>query len=437
MNKTLLILKNEFFSRIKTRSFLISTLVGPFIIAFIIIFAAYLSDNDERHENVLVVDKTEGLFKKAFKNTSKLSFFYDTVDMPDEIFMESPYTLLLYINEGVVETNKVQLFYKKAPSINQQATIKAQFDRALEDFKVKIHKLDRSTYDKVKSSVDMRMFDIKKGGEEELYKYELALVGFFFAYAILLFIISYAGMVMRGVTREKSNRVVEILLTTIKPFKLMLGKILGIGLIGLTQIVLWIVLSVALIFVLKSFFFTDIFNPENIAAGETFAKVGGKDSVILNPASQNAVVEFLSRINLSILIPIFLFYFTFGYLLYGAIFAALGAANDPDADSQLFSLPAFAPLILGIFLAQHAITNPDSALTFWFSIFPLTSPILMIVRVSVGLHVSDIWQLILSMLILIGTFIFVVKLAGKIYQKGILVYGKTVSYRQLFKWIKG
>jgi ABC-2 type transport system permease protein len=271
------------------------------------------------------------------------------------------------------------------------------------------------------------------------FKQEQAVVGFGFAVLIYLFIFLYGVQVMRGVMEEKSNRIVEVIISSVRPFQLMMGKIIGVALVGLTQFVLWIILtSVLFTFVVGSI------APELSDAGSMAEKIQITETVAAESAddtmNQSAVAEMMElimfRVNWPLMIGMFIFYFLGGYLLFASLFAAIGAAVDNETDTQQFMLPITIPLVFGFIVSEFALSNPEGASVFWFSMVPLTSPVVMMVRIAMGFDSSTIWQLFLSMGLLIAGFLGAVWLAAKIYRVGILMYGKKVSYKELWKWLR-
>lgn len=275
----------------------------------------------------------------------------------------------------------------------------------------------------------------ESGEEEESYSILNMILGFSGAILIYFFIFLYGVQVMRGVIEEKTSRIVEIIISSVKPFQLMLGKIVGIALVGLTQFLLWVILT-SLIIVGARSVMSDSMKHTMTEQQRMEAFMPEPEPEIQNEPVENNIMnelsENLSRINFPLILFSFLFYFMGGYLLYGALFAAIGSAVDSEADTQQFMFPITIPLILSFVLAQSVVANPDGSMAFWLSIIPLTSPIIMMVRIPFGIHISE---LLLSMGLLIASFIFVTWMAGRIYRTGILMYGKKSSYRELWKWL--
>lgn len=442
MNKIKLIIKREYLSRVKKKSFIIMTLLGPLLIAGFISLAIWLSLSEESHHTVLVVDKTEGfLFNRQFESKSDMNFFYTNEDIDDQTFQESDYSLMLYVNEKIVINNKAILYYKKMPSLFSKSYIENQLENALEAFKLELNDISPEAYAHVNTQVNMVTHDIEESADpgESDYKQELAAVGFFFAILIYMFIFMYGVQVLRGVIEEKTNRIVEVLISSVKPFQLMIGKITGIALVGFTQFVLWIILTGAITLTLQGIFFQDQLSPETIMQQQQMStelmQSQAQQAMMKATNEPNEVFELLSRINFPLMIGMFLFYFAGGYLLYSSLFAAVGAAVDSETDTQQFMLPISFPLIFGFFIAQMALQNPEGPAAIWFSIIPFTSPVVMMVRVAMGFDAETIWQLYLSMALLIAGFLGTTWVAGKIYRTGILMYGKKVNYKELFKWL--
>ena len=274
--------------------------------------------------------------------------------------------------------------------------------------------------EKAKASVVVSNQIISKDGIGQKSKTELSMaIGFISGLLIYFFIFMYGTMVMRSIIEEKTNRIVEVIISSVKPFKLMMGKIIGVSLIGLTQFILWICLTSSLFFIAQAYF-------GNITEIEATQETEIQSMMLEG-------LMYLNNINLVEILFAFLFYFLGGYLMYGSLFAAVGSAVDAEADSQQFILPVTIPLILSFILIQPIMESPDSSLAFWMSIIPLTSPIVMMVRIPFG--VAD-WELLLSIIVLVGSFILSTKIAAKIYRTGILMYGKKINYKELWKWLR-
>ena len=281
---------------------------------------------------------------------------------------------------------------------------------------------------------------MKENGQAEESSTELSMVlGMFGGIMIYFMIFMFGAQIMRGVIEEKTNRIVEVIVSSVKPFQLLMGKIIGVGLVGLTQFALWIVFTISIITVFKTAFpekftmkQTEIVSPQNskmLSAKEVVAQ----KELSSNNDGVNKVLKAFSRYNFVEIILCFIFYFIGGFLMYGTLFAAIGSAVDSESDTQQFMLPITLPLIFSIVMAQYVIMNPQGSLSFWMSVIPITSPIIMMIRLPFGVPVFD---LVISMTAMVGVFIFNTWLASKIYRTGILMYGKKPNYRELYKWLK-
>lgn len=433
MNKTLLIIRREYLSRVKKKSFIIMTILGPILIAGFISLAIYLGLSDDTVQNVIVIDQAQ-MVKNTFEESNQIKFFYSDKALSDSAFENSSYNLMLIVNEYITENNKAVLYYKKFPSVSVQSYISDQLDNSLEKIKLKMHDIDSKVYLDIRTAINLGVFDIKDV-KEESRKTELAGVGFFFAIIIYMFILMYAVQVMRGVMEEKTSRIVEVLVSSVKPFQLMMGKIIGIAMVGLTQFLLWIVLTTILITTFQSLIFTDPLAPEMIAQQQMSVEM---QQQMISPQQSGAaeMLDLLGRINFPLMIGMFIFYFLGGFLLYSALFAAVGAAVDSESETQQFVMPLTIPLVFGFIIGEFAIMNPDGASVMWFSIIPFTSPVVMMIRLANGFTPENIWQLYLSIFLLIAGFVFTTWIASKIYRIGILMYGNKISYKELWKWLR-
>jgi ABC-2 type transport system permease protein len=294
----------------------------------------------------------------------------------------------------------------------------------------------------IKASVDISTIKIgDEGREEKSYPEVSMILALFSGILIYFFIFMFGSQVMRGVIEEKTNRIIEVIVSSVKPFQLMMGKITGIGLVGLTQFLLWVLFTGAIVTVVTSSFSTKAKSPDVTRQllnqdhrGQTAMQLpNAADSTIVSGEESNEVINAIESIDFPVMIGMFLFYFLFGYLLYAALFAAVGSAVDSEADTQQFMLPLTVPLILSIVMAQYVIQEPQGPVAFWFSVIPFTSPVIMMIRIPFGVPYL---QIILSMVLLIAGFLGATWMAAKIYRTGILMYGKKVSYKELWKWLR-
>ncbi len=417
MDKIWLIIKREYLIRIRKKSFIVMTLLGPLLMLLVMFLPIYLTNQTQTERTVAISEQDFDLFNKL-ENTDYINF----VVIPNSIFsdLKIKFDNELYYALLEKKEDEIILSSSKQVSLSVSNEIKSQIEKKIEQEKLIKLGVDISLLENAKTNVIISNQIISKDGTEKKSKTELSMaIGFISGLLIYIFIFMYGTMVMRSIIEEKTNRIVEVIISSVKPFKLMMGKIIGVSLIGLTQFILWICLTSLLFFVSQAYFV-------NITEVESTQEIE-MQSMILEG------LMYLNNINLVEILLAFLFYFIGGYLMYGSLFAAVGSAVDAEADSQQFILPVTVPLILSFILIQPIMENPDSSLAFWMSIFPLTSPIIMMVRIPFG--VSD-WELLVSILVLVGSFILSTKLAAKIYRTGILMYGKKINYKELWKWLR-
>ena len=442
MSKIPIIIRREYLSRVKKRSFIVMTILGPLLMAALMIVPVYISKMSDEVKNIAVVDES-GIFYKRFVDTENIKFTYlsDKISKAKSNFENSGNYAILYLPENVVSSpSTIRLFSDKQPSIAVKSYIENILKKEFESMKLSASGIDREVLTSIETNISIQTIKLKGKGLEEKSNTEIStILGIFSGILIYMFIFLFGTQVLNGVIEEKTSRVVEVIVSSVKPFQLMLGKIIGIALVGLTQFLLWIVLTFAIIMSVQ------VAMPETFQLNNSENMIIGKDkiSAVQEFPNQSQIqyknqemhdlIESIYSINFSLMISAFLFYFLFGYLLYAAIFAAIGAAVDSEADTQQFMLPVTIPLIFSIVMAQFVINNPEGPTAFWLSIIPFTSPIIMMTRIPFGVPYLD---MILSMVLLILGFLATTWFAGKIYRTGILMYGKKTSYRELWKWIK-
>jgi ABC-2 type transport system permease protein len=443
MNKLLLIIQREYFSRVKKKSFILMTILGPLLMAGVLIVPVWLAMRDKTDHQVLVLDHS-GLFIEKLTNTSQIKFTYgaESIASAKLKLKDGPFDLIMEIKGDALNDEKTTpvLYYKKQPGISTEQYITNQMENILFDYRLQGDSIDIRKIDKARRQVQLLTLKVTENGTDEKTNTEVNMaIGFGCAIAIYFMIFLYGSQVMRGVIEEKSNRIVEVIISSVKPFQLMLGKILGVALVGLTQFILWIILTLVLQTAITTFLFKDEI-ADKVKQNSQIEKVMKNDLTadittlekVETPNEAIALFNDLDKVNFSQIIICFAFFFLFGYLLYAALFAAIGSAVDNEADTQQFILPVTIPLILSFIIAQNIIKDPDSSMAQFFSIFPLTSPIVMMVRLPFGV---PMWELLLSMFMLIIGFLFFTWLAGKIYRTGILMYGKKTTWKELGKWL--
>ena len=436
MNKIVLIIKREYLSRVRKKSFMVMTIIGPILMAGLIIAPILLDTSDDAKKTIWVSDKNH-LFEKGFENTAGINyqFFEQDIEYVKDLFKESESFALVHIPE--VEKNNIDLielsvkvYTHKPLSFSNQRHISRNIESVIESVKLKQEGLTREMIDKIRSNVELNTIVLDASGSEKAASTELSMgLSMFFGFLIYIFIFIYGAMVMRGVMEEKTSRIVEIIISSVKPFQLMMGKIIGVALVGFTQFALWIVLT----FVLSSLATAIFLDPVDVNATSL---VQSSEMLLPDVCDEKqgiyGIFSVLDNINISFLLAMFMFYFVGGYLMYGSLFAAVGSAVDSETDSQQFMMPITIPLIFAIIALQTILENPDSSLAFWCSIFPLTSPIVMMGRLPFN---PPLWEIGLSMGLLIIGFIFTGWIAGRIYRIGILMYGQKVNYKTLWKWM--
>jgi len=450
MGKISLILKREYLTRVKKKSFLIMTIVGPILMAALIIVPVIMTKMEgEEMKVVAVVDKSYSslskkfsLFYKAIPETDFLKFAYLPAANLEDLkknMSKSDYYAILFIPDNVLDSRVTQLYSNKQPSMSVKMHITNAIEKEIETMKLAASGIDKSVLESIKTNIDIQTIKWTEDGKEEQSNTELMMaVGFVSGFLIYFFIFMYGAQVMRGVIEEKTNRIVEVIISSVKPFQLMMGKIIGVAMVGLTQFLLWMILTFAIVTIAQTILFSDkIMATSQQMQASGMLSAGGIQQVapIANEDMTDAASLFasLQSINFGLLIGSFLFFFIFGYLLYAALFAAIGSAVDNEADTQQFMMPVTIPLILSLVMVQTVIQNPEGPIAFWMSIIPFTSPIIMMVRIPFGVSA---WEIALSMTLLVLTFIFTTWLAGKIYRTGILMYGKKVNYKELWKWLR-
>jgi ABC-2 type transport system permease protein len=433
MRKIGLIIAREYLSRVKKKSFIVMTFLGPILIGLMYGVAIWLAINaDEMNtkKQVMVVDESK-LFEGSIRNSSSLEFEFvdgDIENLKSEVLKnEDSYLLIIPNKVSKTKLDEVQLYSKKQASISIVSYIEKELESKLKDNKLIENGISSDILKSLNMEVSISTLRLTDKGEESGSAGASYGVGMFGSILIYLFIFLYGVQVMRGVIEEKNNRIVEVIISSVRPFQLMMGKIVGIALVGLTQFVLWVVLTMAINGVISQKMMTD---KSSVSATEISAQANAN----VDNEMMTDVLSAVNTINFPLLIGTFLFYFLAGYLLYSALFAAIGSAVDSEAETQQFMFPVTIPLIFSFVLASSAVVNnPDGPIAFWLSMIPLTSPVVMMVRIPFGVPA---WQLITSMILLILGFIGTVWLAAKIYRTGILMYGKKVTFKEMLKWLK-
>ncbi len=428
-----LIIKREFLAKVRNKSFIIMTFLSPLLFVGIAAFVGYLSSMKADLKHIALHDET-GLFVSEFKNTDEYSYQnVSTVDLKvlrEELVKEN-YTAILFIpkaNDTKALETKVQFISNESPSSSFLEKTESVIASKITKLNYEKAKIDTLAIKKAEAKINISVS--KPSGEASmkgLNEMKIA-IGGAFGYLIMMFIIIYGNMVMRSVIEEKTNRIIEIIISSVKPFQLMMGKIIGTSLAGILQFVIWAILGLLLTFAATTFLGIDAspstkISPELMHTAQQEFSINAK--MILNE---------VESLPLFTIVFGFIIYFIGGYFLYSSFYAAIGAAVDSETDSQQFLLPIIMPLILAVYIGFFTVMNdPNGTVATVFSMIPLTSPIVMLMRIPFGV---PWWQILLSVVILFGTFIGVVWFASKIYRVGILMYGKKPTWKELYKWLQ-
>lgn len=451
MNKISVIISREYVTRVRKKSFIIMTLLAPLLMAALIVVPSLLMMNkDTEHKKIAVIEEKSDLFKNVIQNTKDVEFVYLNNVKVDDLkgnFEKAGYYGILAIYPEVVNVpNAIRLISKKQPPIGLLEHIESSLEKEIERQKLlayKIQNLDEIMKN-VNTKVSVETVKIDDAGKVKEtstgISMALAYLGGFLMYMLVFM---FGAQVMRGVIEEKTSRVVEVIISSVKPVQLMMGKIIGIALVGLTQFLIWIMLTVAIVAVVKSSVIPKSTlkevtqnMPQNLMSDNN-QQVNGNAGLTNGTSkySPEFTKIFSSALNQpwGLLFICFIFYFVTGYLLYASIFAAIGSAVDNETETQQFMLPVTIPIILALFVAMSIMQNPESSIAFWFSLIPLFSPIVMMARIPFGV---PYWQIAVSMGLMIVTFLAFVWMAAKIYRTGILMYGKKASWKEMWKWLR-
>ncbi len=436
MNKLKLIIKREFLAKVKNKSFIVMTVLSPLLMVGLMMLIIFLNQkNSEEVRTVAFVDESN-LLASVFTDSNSTKYIDLTALGIEEARKqtEGHYYGVLYIpkSDSLVNLSKGIAFYSEdTPSLNLLSSIENKLEKKIRNLKIEQLHFD---VDKIKATETTVQIETENFIGEKSSKIGSVLrmvTGGGFGYLIFMFIIIYGTSVMRSVIEEKTSRIIEIIISSVKPFQLMLGKILGNALAGVLQFIIWMISAGLLLFAI-----TYIFGIEAASSGSAMGQMNPEMIQQVQSSSASELQLALQEIkNLPILTMFFSFiiYFIGGYLIYSSIYAAIGAAVDSETDTQQFMMPVLMPLIIAIYVGFSVIENPHGPIALGFSLFPLTSPIVMLMRIPFGV---PWWQILTSMLLLIITFIAIVWFAAKIYRVGILMYGKKPTYKELYKWLK-
>lgn len=433
MNHLSLIIKREYFAKVKNKSFILMTFLSPFIIAGIMALIGYLTSlNSEKERIISVLDET------GFLNDALISTKYTTYNFLEGIELESAKIItndnsdygLLYIPDLPLDlvSEKIEFFSKDTPSLTFVNNLESKIESRLKEIKLENSGVDLSKIKNAKTYVNLNQESFQGVKTSKVSSFMKLFFGLASGYLLFMFIIIYGNLIMRSVIEEKTSRIIEVIVSSVKPIKLMLGKIFGTSLAGITQFAIWVILLGVLLIIASQFFGFDIFTtPQQDVVSEVM------NNKINNSELQGFINDFRSLPILNLIIA-FILFFICGYLLYSSMYAAIGAAVDNETDSQQFILPVIMPLIIAIYVGGFTVLeDPHGPVSTIFSHIPFTSPVVMLMRIPFGV---PLWEQILSLIILVITFMVIVWLAAKIYRVGILMYGKKPSYKDLLKWMR-
>jgi ABC-2 type transport system permease protein len=433
MNKILLVIQREYLSRVKKKSFLIATLLTPLIFPAIMGVFVWIALQEKENQSlriIEVIDET-GLF---FMESSEQYAFTSSIEDPEEakkmVQDGERYGFLHIPKMDITYPKGIQFYGIENPSVSLMSYLESALKRKIEDQRLFEMGIDPKVLKEIKTTISIQSITLGESGEEKINDATVNYaIGFFAGILIYIFIFVYGNQIMQGVIEEKSSRIVEILVSSLKPFQLMMGKIVGIGAVGLTQFLIWVVLIGTLSTLVMGVLGMQMPQQQALELASPELTEAAPDASELA-----AILQVIDGIDFVSIVLSFLIYFLGGYLLYGALFAAVGSAVDAPSDAQQFMFPITIPLIvayLGLFV--FVLQDPNSSTSFWLSIIPLTSPIAMMGRISFGV---PFWELGLSVTLLVIGFLTTTWLAGKIYRIGILMHGTKPTYKTLWKWIR-
>ena len=435
MNKLLLIIQREYISRVTSKSFILTTLLTPLaIVLFTAVVTLIFSYETDEVQNIAVVDEAK-ILDGNIRDEENLFFHFENQPLKEVLagMEKSSYSGVLYIPEiKEVMDKKYTVFYyaSKQPGLSIQFKIRERVEDALKDFKIVKLNLDKALIAALDTKVILEPEPLSKDDVDSsrLTSAISAIMGMAMGFIMYMTVFIYGMMVMRSVMEEKMNRIVEVMISSVKPFQLMLGKIIGVGGVGLTQVLIWVILVPVLLFITRLIMGIDLTTNMSMAQGA---------APEFNPDDMQAMVALamkeFNQINWWLIVPLFMLFFLGGYFLYSSLFAAVGSAiGDDMGESGSLTLPITIPVILALYIMMQSVESPDSSLSRWSSMFPLFSPIVMPARLAFN---PPWWEVALSLTLLIGTAMFFVWISGRIYRVGILLYGKKAGIKELVKWV--
>jgi len=445
MNKISLIIGREYLTRVRKKSFILMSVLGPVLFAAFMIVPAWLATMEDTEVKTIAVADSSFIFTGNLPETQYIKFEYpenSTLEQLQKNLKNSHFNAILFIPKNILASNTSVLYSDKEPSLSTKMHIENAIEKEIEKQKLMANNIENldAILKSVETSINLRSITLSEKGVQKESHTGLAMgIGYGSGMLIYFFIFLFGAQVMRGIIEEKSSRIIEVIISSVRPFQLMMGKIVGIGLVGLTQFILWMVLTFAFASGIQKFAFPEMTNKPsgNLISGDIMDSKSA-DAAEYKPAgSQSQVIEeifnSLGDVDIVFILVTFLFFFLGGYLLYASLFAIIGSAVDNEADTQQFMFPVTVPLIVAILVMINVMNNPEGNIAFWFSLIPFTSPVVMMARIP--FHPAA-WEVLLSAFLLVVTFVATTWMAGKIYRTGILMYGKKVTYHELWKWLR-
>ncbi len=433
MDKILLILKREYISRVKKKSFLLATFLMPLLIGGLYALSIYLAVKDSDDEYLIkVIDESGYVGNKIEpKGVAKFEVISGQVDAIKSDVENGEGFALLYIPKmDLYNAEGIELYTMQTPGMELESDVDDAVENALEATKMDMLGLQQHTLDSIRTRVSIKSKSLSGEASTSGSSKIAMAIGTMSGLLIYMFIIIYGSQVMRAVMQEKTSKIVEILVSSVKPYQLMMGKILGVALVGLTQFALWMILTFAILSIGPMLLDVDPQVAADAASGMSVTGGSGNNAQALEAMGE--LNEILGQVNIPLILGAFLYFFLTGYLFNAALFAMVGSAVDSEADTQQFMMPIMMPVIVSMMMLGPVLKDPGGDLAFWLSMIPFSAPIIMMVRIPFDVPT---WQLILSMLLMIVGFMGTTWMAGRVYRIGILMHGAKVNYKVIFKWM--
>lgn len=428
MTKILLVFQREYLTRVKKKSFIIMTILTPLLFGTMIFFVTWFSSKKGDKKVIEVLDQS-GLFKDKLENSEEVYFVYvggDLEKAKKEFPERKSFGLLFIPKIDIHDPQGLRLYSEQNIGFELAGYLNGQLREEIRQRRIDELSINEETLESLKVELKLKTLNITDTGEKESNAGVNFGIGYISSLLIYIFIFLYGAQVMRGVIEEKSSRIVEVIISSVKPFQLMMGKVLGVAAVGLTQFLIWVILMSAVSSAVGA-----MTGLNQIQNNSTLAENGVQVEQEFQNEQLIEIVRAVNDVPVFTIISLFIFYFLGGYLVYASLFAMIGSAVDSEADSQQFMLPITIPLLLAIFSLGPVLNDPNSQLAFWLSMVPFTSPVVMMGRIAYGV---PFWQIGLSMLLLVGGFILTTWVAARVYRVGILIHGSKVNYKVLLKW---